>query len=139
MLVIKAMILVYRAGRFVREWKNRHVREGDDLIGISLPEFKSLTNVIACFQISLPTHVQPCRLDEAGRLDIDLIMVKLLPHLATIVLFEPFADLTDPRDSPSARILSACQSIVATVQQLVGLTPNEPTQTFPAIMHPSTN
>ena len=39
-----------RANKFVRKWKNRHLREDDDYDGLQRPEFREINNAIACFQ-----------------------------------------------------------------------------------------
>lgn len=49
-MVTKATILLNRANRFVRKWKNRHLRPNDDMDGMDKPEFRELANSIACFQ-----------------------------------------------------------------------------------------
>jgi len=36
--------------RFVRKWKNRHIRDDDDLDGMNRAEFRELANAISCFQ-----------------------------------------------------------------------------------------
>jgi hypothetical protein len=49
-MVVKASILMNRVNRFVRKWKNRHLREEDDCDGLQRPEFREIANAIACFQ-----------------------------------------------------------------------------------------
>lgn len=71
--------------------------------------------------MSIPYELRnPCKMDKKRNLDIDLIVAHLLPHCALIILYEPFADVTDSKDAPSNRILSAAQAIVGIVQQLAG-------------------
>jgi len=60
----------------------------------------------------------------------------MMPHCATICLYEPFADITDSQDAASRRILASAQHIVSIVQQLATLTGNPP-QNFATIMHSS--
>jgi hypothetical protein len=43
-----------RVNKFVRRWKNRHIREDDDLEGMQRPDFKELSNAIALFQCVVP-------------------------------------------------------------------------------------
>ena len=45
-----ASVLMNRVNRFVRKWKNRHLREDDDLDGMQKPEFRELANAVACLQ-----------------------------------------------------------------------------------------
>ena len=49
-LCVKASILLHRVTRFTRKWKNRHLREDDDIEGMRKPDFRELANNIACFQ-----------------------------------------------------------------------------------------
>jgi len=49
-MVIKSMVLLNRVVRFVRKWKNRHLRDDDDFEGMSRPEFRELANAAACLQ-----------------------------------------------------------------------------------------
>jgi hypothetical protein len=45
-----AIVLMNRVNKFVRKWKNRHLRDDDDFDGMQKPEFKELSNSIALFQ-----------------------------------------------------------------------------------------
>ena len=47
----------------------------------------------------------------------------MIPHAAVICLYEPFADISDPNDGPSRRILSAAQAIVSMLQNLSATLP----------------
>jgi hypothetical protein len=49
-MVLKAMVLLHRVNRFVRKWKNRHLRDDDDFDGMAKPEFRELANAAACLQ-----------------------------------------------------------------------------------------
>jgi hypothetical protein len=60
----------------------------------------------------------------------------MLPHCAIILLFEPFADITDSNDQPGRRILTAAQAIVMIVQQLASAVGNGMAQ-LSQIMHSS--
>ncbi|ORY32255.1 hypothetical protein BCR39DRAFT_523592 [Naematelia encephala] len=136
-MVIKAAVIMNRVTRFVRKWKNRHLRDDDDLDGLQRPEFRELANAIACFQMSFPGNLRnPCVLDARRRLDIDLICAHMLPHAAIICLYEPFADISDASDSSARRILGAAQAIVSIVQQLASVV-NDGAQNFTSIMHSS--
>lgn len=42
----------------------------------------------------------------------------LLPHMATICLYEPFSDVTDPLDPATRRLSSASSAIVSIVQEI---------------------
>ena len=136
-MCIKASVLMNRVNRFVRKWKNRHLREDDDLEGLNRAEFRELANAIACFQMSFPVTLRnPTRVNSKRKLDIDLIAAHMLPHAATICLYEPFADICDASDHCARRILSAAQSIVSIVQQLAGSV-SDGAQNFSSIMHSS--
>lgn len=56
-MVIKAAVLMNRVNRFVRKWKNRHLREDDDYEGMQRPEFRDLANAVACLQWVLATDL----------------------------------------------------------------------------------
>ncbi|WVQ71532.1 hypothetical protein IAR50_001071 [Cryptococcus sp. DSM 104548] len=138
-MVTKATILMNRTNRFVRKWKNRHLRPNDDLEGMERPEFKELANSIACFQMSFPPSLR--NINKVGpkkQLDIDLIASHFLPFAATICLYEPFADLDDPSDQPTRRLVSATQGIVGIVQQLASAVGGEGDK-FASVMHSSTS
>ena len=60
----------------------------------------------------------------------------ILPYAATICLYEPFADITDPSDPATRRILGAAQGIGAIVQQLASVTDHR-AQNFTSVMHSS--
>jgi hypothetical protein len=47
---VLATIILHRVTKFARKWKNRHLAHDDDLQGMQRPEFKELTNAIACLQ-----------------------------------------------------------------------------------------
>lgn len=49
-LCLKASILTHRVTKFARKWKNRHLKDDDDLDGMQRPEFRELANGLACFQ-----------------------------------------------------------------------------------------
>jgi len=49
-MVVKASVLLNRVNRFVRKWKNRHLRDDDDYEGMQRPEFRELANAAACLQ-----------------------------------------------------------------------------------------
>jgi len=85
--------------------------------------------------MSIPHEFRnPCKLNHGRDLNIDLIVAHLLPHTALILLYEPFADVTNPADQPSRRILSAAQAIVGLVQQLASAI-NGGKANFANIMH----
>lgn len=136
-MVTKAAILMNRTNRFVRKWKNRHLRPNDDMDGMDKPEFRELANSITCFQMSFPPALRnACKFNSRRRLDADLVNAHLLPHAAIICLYEPFADLDNPSDQPTRRLISATQGIVGIVQQLASVIGGEE-EKFTSIMHPS--
>jgi hypothetical protein len=134
-LAIKGSTLMNRVNRFVRKWKNRHLREDDDLDGLQRPEFRELANAIACFQMSFPASMRnPCKVNSRKRMDIDLITAHMMPHAASICLYEPFADITDPMDAASRRVLAGAQAIVGIVQQIASIL-TDGVNDFASIMH----
>ncbi|WRT67022.1 uncharacterized protein IL334_003988 [Kwoniella shivajii] len=136
-LVIKASVLMNRVNKFVRRWKNRHMRDDDDFDGLNKPEFREIANAIACFQMSFPPALRNVgRLTPKRRFDIDLIAAHMLPHAAAICLHEPFADLNDPSDQAARRMLAATQAIVSIVQQLASVL-GEGGHHFTSVMHSS--
>lgn len=85
--------------------------------------------------MSFPYEIRnPCKMDDKRRLDIDLIVAHMLPHAALIILYEPFADVSDSADASTRRILSAAQAIVGIVQQLAAAI-NEGSSNFANVMH----
>ncbi|KAL7422208.1 hypothetical protein Q5752_002854 [Cryptotrichosporon argae] len=139
-LLMKATIVLNRVNRFVRRWKNRRLREDDDLDGMVKPEFRELANAIACLQMSFPASLRdPAKLNRKGCLDVDLISAHLLPQAAIICLFEPFADVTDPNDQPARRILAAAQSIIGVIQQIASTVTSGGSLNLQAVMHSSTS
>lgn len=74
-LALKAAVLLYRVNKFARKWKNRRLRDSDDLDGMQRPEFRELANAIACLQMTFPPELQDVgKLDDRKRLDVDLIV-----------------------------------------------------------------
>lgn len=49
-MALKGSVLLNRVNKFARKWKNRRLRENDDLDGMQRPEFRELANAIACLQ-----------------------------------------------------------------------------------------
>jgi hypothetical protein len=85
--------------------------------------------------MSIPYELRnPCKMNNKRQLDIELIIAHLLPHAALIILYEPFADVTDSSDAPARRILSAAQAIVGIVQQLAASI-NGGASNFAGVMH----
>lgn len=138
-MALKASVLLNRVNKFARKWKNRRMRDNDDLDGMLRPEFRELANAIACLQMSFPpTLTNPTTFDDRGMLDVDLVSAHVLPHTAIICLYEPFADVTDPNDQPARRILNAARSVINVIQQLVGIVPKGVTN-IGAVMHSSSS
>ncbi|KAK4684511.1 hypothetical protein P7C73_g5665, partial [Tremellales sp. Uapishka_1] len=138
-MTLKAIVALNRVNRFVRKWKNRHIRDDDDLDGMQRVEFKEMANSIACLQMSFPASLRdPCKLVSKKRkiLDVDLITAHLLPHCAIMCLYEPFADITDPNDPATRRLQNAAQGVVSIVQQIAGCVQDTSDQTK-ALMHNS--
>lgn len=134
---LKGAVLLNRVNKFARKWKNRRMRDNDDLDGMQRPEFRELANAIACLQMSFPASLRtPAKLDEKNKLDVDLISAHVIPQSAIICLYEPFADITDPNDQPARRILNASQAIVGVVQQIAG---TDQAANLGAIMHSSSS
>lgn len=139
-MALKGGVLLNRVCKFARRWKNRRLREHDDLDGMQRPEFRELANAIACLQMSFPPSLQDAGVVNSRRqLNVDLISAHVLPHTAIIYLYEPFADVTDPNDQPGRRLLNAARSIVAVTQQLVGAVGCQGVTNLSAVMHSSTS
>ena len=60
----------------------------------------------------------------------------MIPNAAIICLYEPFADVTDPNDGPSRRVLGAAQAMVLMLQNLAATLPGGMT-TLTDVMHSS--
>lgn len=74
-MALKGSVLLNRVNKFSRKWKNRRLRDNDDLDGMQRPEFRELANAIACLQMSFPQELQdPAAVDNKKRLDVDLIV-----------------------------------------------------------------
>jgi hypothetical protein len=74
-MALKGAVLLNRVNKFARKWKNRRLRDNDDLDGMQRPEFRELANAIACLQMSFPSELSnPATLDAKKRLDVDLIV-----------------------------------------------------------------
>ncbi|EKD04083.1 hypothetical protein A1Q2_01558 [Trichosporon asahii var. asahii CBS 8904] len=138
-MALKGGVLLNRVCKFARRWKNRRLRDHDDLDGMQRPEFRELANAIACLQMSFPPSLQDAGVVNSRRqLNVDLISAHVIPHTAIIYLYEPFADVTDPNDQPGRRLLNAARSIVGVIQQLVGAVGQGATN-LSAVMHSSTS
>lgn len=87
--------------------------------------------------MSFPSALRnACKLNSRRRLDADLVAAHLIPHSATICLYEPFADLDNPSDQPTRHLVSATQGIVSIVQQLASAVGGE-AEKFSSVMHSS--
>ncbi|BEI93175.1 uncharacterized protein CcaverHIS019_0508030 [Cutaneotrichosporon cavernicola] len=118
-MALKGAVLLNRVNKFSRKWKNRRLRDNDDLDGMHRPEFRELANAIACLQMSFPPELSnPATLDAKKRLDVDLISAHVIPHAAIICLYEPFADIADPNDQPARRIINAARSVINIIQDM---------------------
>jgi hypothetical protein len=74
-MTLKGTVLLNRVNKFARRWKNRRLRENDDLDGVQRPEFRELANAIACLQMSFPQDLQdPTKLDDQNKLDVNTIV-----------------------------------------------------------------
>lgn len=154
-MALKGAVLLNRVNKFARKWKNRRLRDNDDLDGMQRPEFRELANAIACLQMSFPSELQdPGAVDAKKRLDVDLIVSRIaiycdskltlvqsahvIPHAAIICLYEPFADIADPNDQPARRILNAARSVIGIIQNLCTSIP-EGASNLAAVMHSSSS
>ncbi|KAL1412647.1 hypothetical protein Q8F55_000394 [Vanrija albida] len=89
----------------------------DVMRAYNTPLFKKLDNDVTAFRFSFPSSLRdPLRtFNNAKGIDADLVSAHLIPHIAAINLHEPFADVTNPQDPASNRILGearACLSLV---------------------------
>ncbi|WVR05102.1 hypothetical protein IAU60_002114 [Kwoniella sp. DSM 27419] len=138
-MVMKASVLLNRVNKFVRKWKNRHLRDNDDFDGMNKPEFRELANAISCFQMSFPAALRdPTTSSSKKRFDIDLIAAHMIPHAATIFLYEPFADVSDPGDHCTRRMKTATQAIVSVIHSLASnISDGHSGRNFTSVMHSS--
>jgi len=103
-------------------------------------------------RISFPPSLRnPGKLNSKKLPDFDLVVspftegpksaltmqtAHMIPNAAIICLYEPFADVTDPNDGPSRRVLGAAQAIVLMLQNLAATLPGGMT-TLTDVMHSS--
>jgi len=95
-----------------------------------LPAFKTLDNAIAAFQLSIPKeyrdpwapnrkrsglHSSPSSIPSV---DHNLYSLNVLPHVATMMLHEPHADMSSPACKSNQKILSAALAVLDTVHIL---------------------
>lgn len=74
-MALKGSILLYRVNKFARKWKNRRLRDGDDMDGMQRPEFREYANALACLQMTFPPTLQDATLlNDKKQLDVDLIV-----------------------------------------------------------------
>ncbi|GMK55398.1 hypothetical protein CspeluHIS016_0204540 [Cutaneotrichosporon spelunceum] len=138
-MALKGAVLLNRVNKFSRKWKNRRLRENDDLDGMQRPEFRELANAIACLQMSFPPGLSnPATLDTKKRLDVDLISAHVIPHAAIICLYEPFADVSDPNDQPARRIINAARAVINIIQDMCTSIPGGASN-LAAVMHSSSS
>jgi hypothetical protein len=74
-MTLKGAVLLNRVNKFARKWKNRRLRENDDLDGMQRPEFRELANAIACLQMSFPPALlDVAKLDDNKKIDVNTIV-----------------------------------------------------------------
>ncbi|WVQ86138.1 hypothetical protein IAT38_008306 [Cryptococcus sp. DSM 104549] len=115
-MLVKGKILLGRVGKFVRRTRQMEVEER--LFAKDIPEFRQLDGDIAAFNLTFPPSLRdPVQYLKgyAKGVDADLISAHLVPHIAAILLHEPFADLNNPTCASAARLLTearACLNVV---------------------------
>ncbi|WVQ86220.1 hypothetical protein IAT38_008388 [Cryptococcus sp. DSM 104549] len=118
-MVVKGQLLLSRANKFARRCR---AMDSEERAGVKeTAMFRRLDGDIATFVLSFPPELrEPVQASKGyGQgLDTDIISAHLLPQIATILLHEPLADLSDPTCPSALRIISAaklCSSVVTQV------------------------
>ncbi|KAG8996575.1 hypothetical protein FRB94_014292 [Tulasnella sp. JGI-2019a] len=84
-------------------------------------EFKSLDTLIAAFIANVPREFNdPVGLDTGSKLDPTLYMAHMLPHMATIILHDPHANVFSTHDSSARKLLSAARAILELIYKVCG-------------------
>ncbi|KAJ9109233.1 hypothetical protein QFC21_000562 [Naganishia friedmannii] len=111
---LKAMLLLNKVNKFNRrlrmhgrsterpvlgEKENNELQELDSLIGAYILHFPA----------SLRDPLMPLQARISKPLDIDLFAAQILMHQSTMLLHEPHADLKDPNNISTARLLSTAR------------------------------
>ncbi|KAG9039774.1 hypothetical protein FRB95_007201 [Tulasnella sp. JGI-2019a] len=117
-LYIKATVLLGKVKTFNYRFKTTY----EDSVGGTLDprettQFQVLDSVIQKFKASIPKEFrEPMTAD--GKMDPTLHMALLLPHVATILLHDPHADVNSPNCMSAERILTAARAILDSLYNL---------------------
>jgi len=93
-----------------------------------LPAFKALDSAIVAFQLSIPKEYRDPWDNRSGvfssrslvsSLDHNLYSLRILPHVATMMLHEPHADMLSSTCISKQKIVSAALAVLDTVHTLV--------------------
>ncbi|KDQ09047.1 hypothetical protein BOTBODRAFT_69421 [Botryobasidium botryosum FD-172 SS1] len=117
-LVVKASLLLGRVTDYnVRRGLHRSSKERHPGAERAHRDFRAIDQLLTDFLLTLPSSMRTCptpRISSSGglKLDVDLYLVHLIPHAATITLHNPLADFYDANCVSVRRLLQAAQSIV---------------------------
>ncbi|KAG8980665.1 hypothetical protein FRB94_012013 [Tulasnella sp. JGI-2019a] len=82
-------------------------------------EFKSLDALITAFIANIPREFKdPVDLATGSKLDPTLYMAHMLPHMATITLHDPHANVFSTRDYSAGKLLSAARAILELIYKI---------------------
>lgn len=113
---VKAHILLHRVSKFCRLWKATQYAQAPNVDGRAMKEFKDLDGMIGTFVLTFPPALRDPLAPLKGRVyrpfDIDLFGAQVLLHQMAILLHEPFADLDDPDDMSTRRLISSARGIL---------------------------
>ncbi|KAG8978886.1 hypothetical protein FRB93_010516 [Tulasnella sp. JGI-2019a] len=84
-------------------------------------EFKSLDALIVAFIANVPREFSdPVGLETGSKLDPILYMAHMLPHVATIALHDPHANVFSANDYSAKKLLSATRAILELIYKVCG-------------------
>ncbi|KAG8864484.1 hypothetical protein FRB96_004987 [Tulasnella sp. 330] len=121
-LYIKACVLLGKVKTFNYRFKTKFE---DSVGGAPDPrettQFQVLDSVLQKFKTSFPKELRE-PMSGDGKMDPTLHMALLLPHVATIVLHDPHADVNSPNCMSADRILAAARAILDSLYKLTATT-----------------
>ncbi|KAG8882853.1 hypothetical protein FRB97_007677 [Tulasnella sp. 331] len=133
-LYVKAAVIFGQVRTFNCRYKQHY--DAPDVQSISTPaskakvrdpretaEFKALDDVVDAFIASIPREFKdPVGLNTGAKLDPTLYVAHLLPHMATITLHDPHANVFSADDPSAQKILSAARGIMGLIYNVCSTT-----------------
>ncbi|KAG9013639.1 hypothetical protein FRB94_001744 [Tulasnella sp. JGI-2019a] len=116
-LYIKASILLGKVKTFNGRFKLKYETTGGSIDPRETTEFQMLDSSIQRFKASIPKEMGDFMTVD-GKLDPTLHMALLLPHVATILLHDPHANIESPGCMSAERMLTAARAILDGVYKL---------------------